>query len=212
MTRGKRAGVLLAVGMTMVSATSLAFAETTSPRTDAGTAELRPVASFAERSGSRLDDRHASLRAAPERADQRRLSKRGVFPIKGSGVDYGEGGAHYGADRGGRMHEGQDLFAPAGTPLHAVRDGRVVETGNDGGRGNYVAIFSPEAAQTYVYLHMQEPSEVSPGSAVKAGQRVGRLGCTGSCFGDHLHFEVRAGRGPEAPPRNPLPLLRRWAG
>ena len=31
------------------------------------------------------------------------------------------------------------------------------------------------------------------------------LGCTGSCWGDHLHFEIRDGRGSQAPPRDPLP-------
>ena len=44
----------------------------------------------------------------------------------------------------GALHEGQDVFAKAGTPLVSVRAGRVVETGNDGGRGNYIAIWSPD--------------------------------------------------------------------
>ena len=131
-----------------------------------------------------------------------------VHPVDAR-VDYGEGGARYGADRGGRMHEGQDVFAPAGTPLLAVRDGVVLETGNDGGRGNYLAIWSPEARETYVYLHLLEPPPVESGRRLRAGDRVGRLGCTGSCFGDHLHFEVRRGRTLEGSARDPLPLLRR---
>ena len=101
------------------------------------------------------------------------------------------------------------MFAPAGTPLVAVRDGEVVETGNDGGRGNYLALYSPQANQTYVYLHLLEPASVSTGQRVLAGHPVGKLGCTGSCFGDHLHFEVRQGRSLEGPPQDPLPLLRR---
>jgi murein DD-endopeptidase MepM/ murein hydrolase activator NlpD len=133
-----------------------------------------------------------------------------VHPVHGA-VRYGQGGARFGADRGGRSHEGQDVFAPAGTPLVAVRDGVVLETGNGGGRGNYVAIYSPAARQTYVYLHLLEPASVGPGQRLRAGARVGRLGCTGSCFGDHLHFEVRRGKGLEGAPRDPLPLLRRWA-
>ena len=39
---------------------------------------------------------------------------------------------------------------------------------------------------------------------------VGQLGCTGSCYGAHLHFEVRVGRGVRSEPIDPLPLLRRW--
>jgi murein DD-endopeptidase MepM/ murein hydrolase activator NlpD len=132
-----------------------------------------------------------------------------VHPVAAP-VDYGEGGALFGADRGGRMHEGQDVFAPAGTPLVAVRDGVVTETGNDGGRGNYLAIWSAQARETYVYLHLLEPPPVRAGERVEAGDHVGRLGCTGSCFGDHLHFEVRRGKSLDASPRNPLPLLRRW--
>jgi murein DD-endopeptidase MepM/ murein hydrolase activator NlpD len=50
---------------------------------------------------------------------------------------------------------------------------------------------------------------VQPGERVRPGQQVGRLGCTGSCFGDHLHFEVRRGKTLEGVPRDPLPLLRR---
>jgi hypothetical protein len=42
------------------------------------------------------------------------------------------------------------------------------------------------------------------------GARVGAVGCTGSCSGDHLHFEIREGRGPYGEPRDPLPALKRW--
>jgi murein DD-endopeptidase MepM/ murein hydrolase activator NlpD len=103
------------------------------------------------------------------------------------------------------------VFARTGTPLVAVSRGIVLETGDDGGRGNYVAIFSPESRRTYVYLHMNEPSRVARGRWVEAGQRLGGVGCTGSCSGDHLHFEIRRGRGLEGPARNPMPVLRRWA-
>ena len=131
-----------------------------------------------------------------------------VFPVKGAGT-FGEGAARFGASRSGHVHEGQDVFAPEGTPLVAVRDGVVLETGDDGGRGNFVSFYSPAAGQTYVYLHMSEPSRVAAGRRVKAGERVGSVGCTGSCWGDHLHFEVRRGRGTQAPPLDPLPLLER---
>ena len=138
-----------------------------------------------------------------------RLRPAAVHPVAAP-VRYGEGGARYGADRGGRMHEGQDVFAPAGTPLVAVRDGVVLETGDDGGRGNYLAIWSERAQETYVYLHLLEPPEVGAGDRVGVGESVGRVGCTGSCFGDHLHFEVRRGKTLEGASRDPLELLRRW--
>jgi murein DD-endopeptidase MepM/ murein hydrolase activator NlpD len=132
-----------------------------------------------------------------------------AFPVVGVPPDYGAADARFGADRGGHVHEGQDLFAPAGTPLVAVSDGEVVEKGDDGGRGNYVALFSPAARRTYLYLHMREPSRLEPGERVRAGGRLGRVGCTGSCWGDHLHFEARLGRGTRGRAVDPLPLLRR---
>jgi murein DD-endopeptidase MepM/ murein hydrolase activator NlpD len=130
------------------------------------------------------------------------------FPVRGT-IDFGEYAGRYGAWRGSRRHEGQDVFADAGTPLVAIRDGEVVETGNDGGRGNYVAIWSSEVERTFVYLHMSAPTPHAVGDAVEGGARVGAVGCTGSCWGDHLHLEMRAGRGTTGRPLDPLPLLRR---
>jgi murein DD-endopeptidase MepM/ murein hydrolase activator NlpD len=132
------------------------------------------------------------------------------LPVRGR-VDWGEQDARFGAWRGGHVHEGQDVFAPAGTPLVAIRNGRVVETGADGGRGNYVAMWNRSARRTFVYLHMLHPSRVRVGERVRVGQRVGAVGCTGSCWGDHLHLEVRRGRGTTGGALDPLPLLRRLA-
>jgi murein DD-endopeptidase MepM/ murein hydrolase activator NlpD len=133
-----------------------------------------------------------------------------VFPVRGR-VGWGEHDARFGSFRGGHVHEGQDVFAPAGTPLFAIRDARVVETGDDGGRGNYVAMWSRAAQRTFVYLHMLHPSRARLGERVRAGERVGSVGCTGSCWGDHLHLEVRVGRGTAGRALDPLPLLRRLA-
>src|SRR4051812_12037945 len=133
-----------------------------------------------------------------------------VFPVRAH-VDWGEADARFGASRSGHVHEGQDMFAPAGTALVAIRDGRVVETGDDGGRGNYVAIWSPVARHTFVYLHMLRPTPFAEGDEVRMGERVGSVGCTGSCWGDHLHFEVREGRGTTGRAHDPLELLKRLA-
>lgn len=134
---------------------------------------------------------------------------RNLFPIAGR-AGYGEAMARFGAARGGRAHAGQDTFAPAGTKLVAVADAWVLETGSGDDRGNYLALWDPRARRTYVYLHMREPTPVRPGQRVAAGDRVGSVGCSGSCWGDHLHFELRRGRGTTAPAVDPLPLLRRW--
>jgi murein DD-endopeptidase MepM/ murein hydrolase activator NlpD len=214
--------MLLAVGLAL-PATGLAAATEPGGRGEAHPLEgLRPL----ERLGAALPAGRRELRtragaaplggALPRTVGQaiagdspRPRGLGATFPVKGPS-DFGEAAARFGAGRSGHTHEGQDVFAPAGTPLVAVRDGVVVETGDDGGRGNYVALYSPQAHQTYVYLHMNEPSRVAAGHRVRAGRRLGSVGCTGSCFGDHLHFEVRRGRGTQASPIDPLPTLRRW--
>jgi murein DD-endopeptidase MepM/ murein hydrolase activator NlpD len=148
--------------------------------------------------------------AVPAAGDIEAPPPESVFPVRGH-VDWGEAGARFGAGRGGHVHEGQDVFAPAGTPLVSVRRGKVVEKGDDGGRGNYVAIWSGSMQRTFVYLHMRRPSPLGRGDRVRAGQRIGAVGCTGSCWGDHLHLELRSGRGTTGRPRDPLPLLRKLA-
>jgi murein DD-endopeptidase MepM/ murein hydrolase activator NlpD len=154
----------------------------------------------------------SDLRADDLRQDaiQRKRRERldGPFhPVVATTIDYGESGAQFGASRGGRAHEGQDMMVPTGTPLVAVAEGEVVEVGTDGGRGNYLSIYDPEADQTYNYFHMVRPAAVQQGETVKAGQDVGAVGCTGSCYGDHLHFEVHEGRDPYGPVVDPRPML-----
>jgi murein DD-endopeptidase MepM/ murein hydrolase activator NlpD len=40
------------------------------------------------------------------------------------------------------------------------------------------------------YAH-QSRFGTSMGASVTQGQVIGYVGCTGRCYGDHLHFEVR---------------------
>jgi murein DD-endopeptidase MepM/ murein hydrolase activator NlpD len=136
----------------------------------------------------------------------------------GGAHDYGDAEARFGAARSGHIHEGQDVFAKPGTPLFAVRDGVVVD--GAGGRnyyatggGNDFVLYSPTDDRSYVYLHMLHPALLHAGDHVHAGQQIGRVGCTGSCDGPHLHFEIRLGRvalGHETKPIDPLPYLRQW--
>jgi murein DD-endopeptidase MepM/ murein hydrolase activator NlpD len=133
----------------------------------------------------------------------------GVVPVRGP-VDYGTQTNGFGAQRSGHVHNGQDMFAPTGTPLLAVRDAVVLESGSDGGRGNYLVLYSSAVRESYVYFHMLQPARVKPGQHVRAGKRVGALGCSGSCDGAHLHFEVHRGRNASGQGIDPRPLLRRW--
>jgi murein DD-endopeptidase MepM/ murein hydrolase activator NlpD len=140
-----------------------------------------------------------------------------VFPLQGP-HDFGDRLARFGAARYGHIHEGQDLFGKTGTPEVAVHDGVVVDRGKNtnpdsGGRGNYLTIYSPQDDHSFVYMHMLKPPPVVVGDHVHAGQVIGRLGCTGTCEGPHLHFEVRVGKaapGAETKAVDPLPYLRHW--
>jgi murein DD-endopeptidase MepM/ murein hydrolase activator NlpD len=129
------------------------------------------------------------------------------FPVQGS-YDYGTVENRFGDDRGDHMHEGQDIMAPAGTPLVAVVGSVVLEAGSDGGRGNYLLLYDPRGRRTFSYFHMLEPSPLTAGQRVRAGQALGRVGCTGSCWGDHLHFELHRGRDAYEGALDPLPFLR----
>lgn len=144
-----------------------------------------------------------------EAEKQEERSEGPFHPVLLPSVDYGSAEAAFGNARG-RPHEGQDIFAPAGTPVVAPAEGVVIDGGYDGGRGNWLAIYDPERKLTYSYFHMLDAAEVAVGKKVEAGDRVGVVGCTGSCYGDHLHFEVRDGEDPYATAIDPMPYLEKW--
>jgi murein DD-endopeptidase MepM/ murein hydrolase activator NlpD len=91
--------------------------------------------------------------------------------------------------RWGRMHEGIDIAAGYGTPIRASAAGNVIYAGWMGGYGNLIIIDHGGGIAT-AYAH--QSSFAVGGGSVSQGQTIGYVGCTGHCFGPHLHFEVRA--------------------
>ena len=111
------------------------------------------------------------------------VSSRGfIWPVSGA-VTSGFGW------RWGRMHEGIDIAAPSGTPIRAAASGTVIYSGWMSGYGNLVVIDHGGGLAT-AYAH-QSSISAGTGQHVVQGQTIGYVGCTGHCFGDHLHFEVR---------------------
>ena len=99
--------------------------------------------------------------------------------------------------RWGRLHAGLDIAVPSGTPIHAADSGRVVLMGWVGGYGNYTCVQHTGSLST-CYAH-QSSFATSNGASVSQGQVIGYVGCTGHCFGDHLHFETRINGSPVDP-------------
>jgi murein DD-endopeptidase MepM/ murein hydrolase activator NlpD len=88
-----------------------------------------------------------------------------------------------------RAHLGVDYAAPTGTPVRTVGDGVVTFSGRQGGYGNVVFVQHRRGHVT-VYAHLSR-IDVRQGQRISQGDRVGAVGCTGTCTGPHLHFEFR---------------------
>ncbi len=90
--------------------------------------------------------------------------------------------------RWGRMHEGVDIGAGYGSPIAAAASGTVIFAGWMGGYGNLIIVDHGGGIAT-AYAH--QSSFAVGGGPVSQGQTIGYVGCTGHCYGPHLHFEVR---------------------
>jgi murein DD-endopeptidase MepM/ murein hydrolase activator NlpD len=132
----------------------------------------------------------AALRGAPAPGPIRQGSGSLIWPVNGPVV------SPFGM-RWGRLHAGVDIAVPSGTPIRAADSGRVALMGWVGGYGNYTCI-QHNASLSTCYAH-QSSFSTSNGANVSQGQVIGYVGCTGHCFGDHLHFETRVGGSPVDP-------------
>jgi murein DD-endopeptidase MepM/ murein hydrolase activator NlpD len=145
-----------------------------------------------------LEDLRA-LEAADRRV-RKLLDVRGAGPIVRSGdlvLPVNGGIVSPFGQRWGRLHAGIDMASPAGTPIRAAASGRVVIAGPVGGYGNYVCVQHGGGFST-CYAHLSR-FLTRKGAGVRQGQVIGLVGCTGHCFGDHLHFETRVNGRPVDP-------------
>lgn len=86
-------------------------------------------------------------------------------------------------------HNGLDLLAHSGEPVHSAADGVVTEVVRSRkGLGNVVVVDHGGGYRTR-YAHLAD-IEVVRGRVVKRGTRLGYVGVSGNSFAPHLHYEV----------------------
>ena len=106
--------------------------------------------------------------------------------------------------RWGRAHEGIDVAGPIGTPIYALTDAVVEESGPATGYGLWVVLRHTDGTQS-VYGHVNR-TFVKEGEKVKAGEEIAEIGNRGYSTGPHLHLEIWSSDGTKI---NPLTWLRK---
>jgi murein DD-endopeptidase MepM/ murein hydrolase activator NlpD len=93
---------------------------------------------------------------------------------------------------GGHWHNGIDIGTLSTLDVAAAAPGVVESVGYQTGFEGYGQIVLVDVGYGLetLYAHLSEAT-VQPGDLVVAGQKLGLAGCTGTCFGTHLHFELR---------------------
>ena len=109
-------------------------------------------------------------------------------------------------DDGGRWHPGLDIGILRSLTVRAAQPGRVIAVGPQTGFEGYGNVVEVALGDGYLalYAHLAD-WRVRAGQQVAVGQRLGTAGCTGSCTGSHLHFELRH----KGEPVNPLRFFRK---
>lgn len=125
---------------------------------------------------------------APGGPAQYNVDQPGRFTV--GGWEVGDGA---GASRGGgtRVHQGQDTFAPTGTPFPVGAPIRIIEshrqTSGTGDGGNIATVEFPDGSQ---WMAMHLPNLPAPGRYAQ-GANILRAGTTGNAHGGaaHIHWQ-----------------------
>jgi len=148
--------------------------------------------------------RHAAAAPAATAATPRAVTAALAVGVMASPLEQGRLTSAFGPRRhpllgGLDFHQGIDLAAPTGTPVHAPADGTVVEMGWRGAYGLYVRIRHDATYETaYGHLSGLAPG-LSVGRRVARGTAIGYVGASGRVTGPHLHYEVLANGVPVDP-------------
>ncbi|WP_024794646.1 M23 family metallopeptidase [Tomitella biformata] len=95
--------------------------------------------------------------------------------------------SNYGS-RWGTIHGGLDIANAMQTPIFAVSDGEVIDSGPASGFGQWVRLKHADGTVS-VYGHI-DSALVQVGQHVTAGDEIAKMGNRGFSTGPHLHFEI----------------------
>lgn len=126
----------------------------------------------------------------------------------------------FGDPRAGHRHQGNDLFAPKGSPVYAIADGVVTAVRTSGNAGRYLVITHGGGWESwYMHLNNDHPGTddgdadsrftyapgVEVGTFVTAGELVAYVGDSGNAEDSpaHTHFELHY----QKRPVDPFPYL-----
>jgi murein DD-endopeptidase MepM/ murein hydrolase activator NlpD len=123
--------------------------------------------------------------------DEGSSARRGFLksPLKFARITSGFGNRRHPLLGYQRAHQGVDYGAPVGTPIWAVGDGVVKQSGWNGGCGKSVILRHRNGLES-VYCHLSATA-VSAGKGVAQKQVIGYVGSTGLSTGPHLHYAVK---------------------
>ena len=127
---------------------------------------------------AKLPGSAASYETGPSRPRHWPLDERG-YVTRGQAL----------ADTTQEEHPGIDIAVPVGSTVRAAGGGVILQTGEHEAYGRFILLEHPEGYQS-MYGHLSRILAVQ-GTAVSAGDVIGRSGNTGRSSAPHLHFEIR---------------------
>ncbi|HYN37145.1 MAG TPA: M23 family metallopeptidase [Actinomycetota bacterium] len=181
---------LIVAGLVFILFPTTALAVELSPHALTPAVVRVPEETPLERPAHRLAQIATRLVASVSTRTTARPADEFIWPVEGAiNTPFGAG------------HDGIDIEGETGDPIVAGRSGRIIFAGDDGdGYGTKILIDHGKGIST-LYSHLAEITV--PRGWVNRGEKIGTVGCTGSCTGDHLHFEIQENESP----LNPLDFL-----
>jgi peptidoglycan LD-endopeptidase LytH len=119
----------------------------------------------------------------------------------------------------GRVHNAIDIMAPAGTPVLAVTEGKIVKLFISDRGGITIYQLDPNGRVIYYYAHLERYADgLVEGATVRQGDVIAYVGDSGNAGPGnyHLHFGISIVDDPRqywgGVPVNPYPILRGGRG